>query len=765
MAGKIATLDPPYSPVLWTSVATGRRAWQHGILGFAEARPDGSGLQPITRKHLQSLTLPEILSQAGLTSATVGWWPSHPAFPVLGQVVSDLFFSANAAPPGAVFPESLTPELADLQLRPDEITPAILQPFFPTWGTWAPSDPIVQGTAAVLAKAAHVQAVATRLLESQHYSLFSVYFEAIDRFKHLAMQYMPPQMPGVSDLQVERYGAVVEAGYRFMDMCLERLLELAGPSAKVILLSDHGFRTGERRIELPNIPLAAALDHEPYGMVVVAGPGIPVRQPLFGASLLDVAPTVLTWLGLPTHHGMEGRVWRETCPQLPLLPPIPAPERAEMPVADLQPSLLHHLEDLGYLMPLSTGEQALKWLHQEQLLTRGRSLMEAGKSTEARKVLEEGYRMEMDPRFRYRLLALYLQAGLLTDAHALLQEPGEPRLDAYFKGLYLLQNGQTTAGWQQLEELVPQADGAMLLQMGRLALYRKHLDRAETFLKQAHHHQPTAETAAALARWAFLAHHFEDALSHVLQSLELAYHQPTTHALLAEITRHLGLMNESSAAWSVALSQAPHRHDWRAQWNAVRRSLGETIHDNPQAPVMVVSGLPRSGTSLVMNMLAAGGVELLEDGHRIPDEHNAEGYREDLRALKLLHDQQWLLEATGKAVKITVPHIQHLRSDVPIKVLFLQRPITDVVRSQEKMRGVPPEVTRRKFPLHLALQLENERDRSLSMLLERPLTEVLEVDYEQLLLQPVQEAEKIIRFLHLPPSAIAMAGVPKKSHA
>jgi hypothetical protein len=327
--------------------------------------------------------------------------------------------------------------------------------------------------------------------------------------------------------------------------------------------------------------------------------------------------------------------------------------------------------------------------------------------------------------------------------------------------LFYLQGGQTTAGWQVLEELVPRADSAMLLQMGRLALYRKQLNRAQRFLEQSHQLLPTAETYAALAQWAFLSGHPDAALRHALDSLDLAYHQPTTHALLAEVCTHMGLQEQAAAAWQVALAQAPHRADWRAKQAQL---TGNEVVAGAQ-PVVVVSGLPRSGTSLMMQMLRAAGLEVIDDGQRPADVHNPAGYAEDQRALNLLEDQQWLLEAAGKAVKITVPHIQHLRPDLPIRVIFMQRPITEVVRSQEKMRGVPPEVTRRKFPLHLALQLENERDRALAMLLGRPLTEVLEVDYEQLIDQPLPEAEKIIRFLHLPPVADRMAGVPKNQRA
>jgi predicted AlkP superfamily phosphohydrolase/phosphomutase len=91
---QLATLRPPLSPMLWTSIATGKRPFKHGIHGFSEPTPDGRGVQPVTILSRKSKAVWNILSQNGLRSVVVGWWPSHPAEPIQGVIVSDFFHRA-----------------------------------------------------------------------------------------------------------------------------------------------------------------------------------------------------------------------------------------------------------------------------------------------------------------------------------------------------------------------------------------------------------------------------------------------------------------------------------------------------------------------------------------------------------------------------------------------------------------------------------------------------------------------------------------------
>src|SRR5678815_2333056 len=89
--GKIATLTPVLSPMLWTSIATGKRAHKHGIYGFIEPRPDGQGVQPVQSTSRKCKAIWNILSQNGLKSNVLGWYASHPAEPINGCCVSNQY--------------------------------------------------------------------------------------------------------------------------------------------------------------------------------------------------------------------------------------------------------------------------------------------------------------------------------------------------------------------------------------------------------------------------------------------------------------------------------------------------------------------------------------------------------------------------------------------------------------------------------------------------------------------------------------------------
>lgn len=126
-------------------------------------------------------------------------------------------------------------------------------------------------------------------------------------------------------------------------------------------------------------------------------------------------------------------------------------------------------------------------------------------------------------------------------------------------------------------------------------------------------------------------------------------------------------------------------------------------------PVVVVSGLPRSGTSMLMQMLVAGGLEALTDERRIADQDNPAGYFEYDRVKTLQRDNEWLNEARGKVVKIVVPLVAFLPPDLPYRIVFMLRELEEVVKSQTTMlqrlnnqgARMPPEMLARQFELLL----------------------------------------------------------------
>ncbi len=106
-------------------------------------------------------------------------------------------------------------------------------------------------------------------------------------------------------------------------------------------------------------------------------------------------------------------------------------------------------------------------------------------------------------------------------------------------------------------------------------------------------------------------------------------------------------------------------------------------------PLIVVTGLPRSGTSMMMGALEAGGVPLVVDGKREADVHNQRGYFEHEGVKSLESSNEWLRECRGKAVKIIYRQLYFIPEGLPAKLVFMRRDVREVVRSQNEMLGEP----------------------------------------------------------------------------
>ena len=105
------------------------------------------------------------------------------------------------------------------------------------------------------------------------------------------------------------------------------------------------------------------------------------------------------------------------------------------------------------------------------------------------------------------------------------------------------------------------------------------------------------------------------------------------------------------------------------------------------APLIIVSELPRSGTSLMMQMLTAGGLDVVSDAVRVANDSNPKGYFEDerVKGLKSNADKSWLNDYQGQAIKIVMPIISGVPPELPQKIIFMERPAEEVVRSQRTM--------------------------------------------------------------------------------
>ena len=442
----LASLSPQVSPLLWTSLATGKRADKHGVLGHVEpASIDTAAVAPVDGRMRRSKALWNILSETGWRGLVVGW-PSRPAEAINGVFVTHVFPLAQGrtVPEGIVYPAAASEALADWRIDPAELTHAHLLPFVP--GAAAVDqhrDRRLAGLAAMLASCSTIHAVATDLMAREAWQFAMVHYDLLDRVSHVFMPYRAPAHPDVPVADCDIYGEVVTSAYVYADMMLARLVELAGEDTTVVVVSDHGFRSGRWRPATPGRGRGAVNWHRQHGIFAMRGPGVQRDEWLWGASLLDVVPTLLVSMGLPVGSDMDGRPLLEafdepvpvrTIPSwdatAPTVAAPPAPDTAEVRL-----ELFRLVED-GYLAASDhTADDARARAADELRLTEARVLVEADRPQLALPLLRDLHERGPDVEvYSLELASVLQQLGELDECRRLVEQVicrGLPPPDAH----------------------------------------------------------------------------------------------------------------------------------------------------------------------------------------------------------------------------------------------------------------------------------------------------------------------------------------------
>ena len=851
--GNLATLHPVVSPMLWTSIATGKLADKHGIHGFTERDP-GGGARFVTSTSRRAKALWNIFQQAlDWRCNTVSWWASYPAEPLDGAAVANAFFQSKRkgrewqVPPHAVHPPELIPELLPLLLNINEIDQSVVLPFIPRAAEIdQKEDQRLETFAKLLSECCSVQAVATELMSREPWDFTAVYFDAIDHFAHGFMPFHPPRMENVPEREFEIYQGVMSGVYQFHDLMLGRLVELAGPDTTIVLCSDHGFQSGGLRPQgNPREPAGPVLWHREFGILVMTGPGIKRDERLYGATLLDIAPTLLTLAGLPVGRDMDGK---------PLLEAFVAPAAPE-PIASWEDvpgrdgqhppgfepeggkeesdQLLRQFAALGYIDdPGDDKEKGAADSERESQYNLAEVYLSTGRAAQGAALLEKlvaGYPWET--RYIHQLANAYLKAGQFRAAHDLLDraypldalqaEPPVVVMQMWARAKLRLDDYQGAAEYLRhaTERMLLSSglwveNGWLWLDLGALRLAERSFRRAVEL---------DADAAAAfhgLAQIHLRRRENAAAIDAALQAVQRLYHLPKAHLCLGIALAREGRDAEAMVAFQRTVRMAPHLidvHRWlaamytarvpdalradvhrnqarrlgseRTQAADARRKLARTRRPIPDLPsaneredrgnqarplpskpggsgqtFVLVSGLPRSGTSLMMQMLAAGGLPPRTDGERTADADNPEGYLE-WEAIKRVGREPHLLDEPGlerHAIKVVSALLPGLPPRHRYGVIFMTRPVAEIVRSQARMIARRGSTGAEQPEEELIASLQRHRDETLTEIKGNPqVFDVLEIDYPSLVADPMSWVARVAGFVGSDrlPSSERMAGV------
>ncbi len=166
----------------------------------------------------------------------------------------------------------------------------------------------------------------------------------------------------------------------------------------------------------------------------------------------------------------------------------------------------------------------------------------------------------------------------------------------------------------------------------------------------------------------------------------------------------------------------------------------------PENTITIVSGLPRSGTSMMMQMLEAGGIPVLKDDIRRPDEDNPRGYYEFERVKQVATDQAWLEDARGKVVKMVSALLPKLPAGYQYRVVFMRRRMEEILASQKVMLARRQQEDKTGDE-QMARYFNNHLSQVSQWLAQQPNIQVLYVHYNELLAEPAPHIDELNRFL------------------
>jgi predicted AlkP superfamily phosphohydrolase/phosphomutase/tetratricopeptide (TPR) repeat protein len=728
--GQIKTLDPPLSPMLWTSIATGFRADKHGISGFVEPTPSGDGLRPVTTTSRKVKAIWNILNQEGWKSNIVTWWPSNPAEPINGVMVSNLYQVANKAlnenwdlPDGTIHPEEMADQMKEFRVHPHEITLEMALPFIPNL---AENIELRQSAKTLsvlktLANAATVHSASTYLMTETEWDFMAIYHDAIDHFCHIAMKYFPPKRPEIPEKDFDNFKDVVEAGYRFHDMMLQRSLELIDEKTTVILLSDHGFYSDHQRPSyIPKEPSGPAVEHSPYGIFVISGPGIKKNHPISGASIIDITPTILYHAGLPVGQDMEGKVLY-SCFENPSVAKfidswenVPGETGQHDPMLREDPwaaqEALQQLVELGYIDALDDDKllQVEKCKRENQYYV-ARNMINGGRIIPAIELLQQIFSESKILRYGQRLAYAYLSRKMylkcndtilelkeISETESKKQKESndtfgnnefeEPMYFEFLEGLLLLAMNKPRQALPLLERVQKKNPNniQVAISIGKIHTLRKNFDAAEKqYITALSIDERNTAAHYGLGLTFLRRNMFNEAVDEFLIALEQDFYQANIHYHLGEALSKMELWEDASNAFNACIKLAPgttKAHKWLVEIYSNHlenvekaQESNDFLKNKIKGEIIICTSVNHCKYQDFMKLLKDSGISIIEEN---------EEYEQ---AKKSNFKTKWLETALGKIIYIPCRFLNELPNYYSYKLIILEEDITQLETNNKQI--------------------------------------------------------------------------------
>lgn len=849
VSGDLLSMPPYISPMLWNTIATGKHPKEHGVAGFVEYNESSKKVEPFQSHQRKCKTIWNILSQQEKEAHVIGWFASHPAEKTNGVCISELFGSytktnkaRQPSEAGAVYPPEKKERYDEVRIGPSEVDSRLLEFFIPeVTSITVARDQRPQKLLKHLSELYSYHNASIEVVESESFDFLAVYFHFIDWVCHDFIEYAAPQRPEISDRDFRLYQRVVDKAYELQDMLLGDLLSRVSPDCACMLVSDHGFASGENRLrKTPEVDSGIAAWHRPEGMLAMRGPGIRHGEQINNATLLDITPTLLQYFGLSAGKDMPGEVLTECFSEAQrpsrlssweAMPPALEHFRADPVSKDKKDDLIAHFAALGYINLESENTNGLPYeLRTINAWSMGQALLNSSRHEEALPYLEAAHYYRPEELFLAEPLArCQIQLGLTEEALATIESLRDhadthPTIALKVVELYRMA-GKTEAALEQLEAIsaigiVPQATIAYNRGLCHMRT-GAHADALEAYNSIENAKQPNllklakASSLIGLKRFAEAEPLIDTILSSGTRSADAYFFkgqilaqgeaQKEAQAMFVkaleidptyfnahigynrreqEILRRAGQSKpfiaahfqfdkegsdksqiEAKLAKRIAKIRADSakRHvklENEIRVHRARELYGQLIEksskpEDPTKPVILVTGLPRSGTSLMMQMLLAAGVPIQTDNTRVADVSNSKGYFEWEAIKDLPQKPELIFEAAGKAVKVVSYQLRYLHNKGDYKIIWMDRPIDAIASSQAAMlqKNEITEAAERSGGIQ-AKTLKEHRDETLASMdaiakKNGTTQNILRINYHECMEASLEVAQKITAFLGL----------------
>ena len=531
---RLTSSPPLLSPIIWTTIATGREPVDHGIAHFTVEDPVTGETIPITSTLRRTKALWNIFSESQRTVSVVGWWATWPAETVAGQMLSDRlgyhFLMEDQdlrldATSGVTYPPEALVSNQALMRSPADIGAGELARFVDIDPHELAQEPDFADDLGhfrwALATAGSYVDIGLSSWRQLKPDLLMVYIEGVDTSSHLfGHLYRQTELSGELATQQARFGNTVEEMYVYADEIVGRFLEALDESSTLVVVSDHGFKLGELHSDLSatrDLRRVSEAFHREEGILYLYGRGVRPGSTIRKAHILDVTPTALALAGLPVSAEMPGRVLQEA------LVPLEVQEIASYEPSDPEgdegggardrtaadEAIMKRLESLGYVGSSSTSNDRnlASLLLQEgrydeaakafqafvdrdphdvaALSSLGASLAGLGRSQEALQYLDAALKLEPDNPMTLGTRGLVLERlgdrdGAIDQYRQALRYDPEhrPSIQALARlGVGVTGRIASTAAERRVVEILSQVED--LVKKGDLRGARQHLEEAQ----------------------------------------------------------------------------------------------------------------------------------------------------------------------------------------------------------------------------------------------------------------------------------------------